>query len=183
MPLGYVYGKYVLIIKRQCSTGPCPAGQVFGIMENGFGCAPTECRLPQSTNFLQQLVPGGDGFCYQLGSRGPCSGSSELLGFNIIERKAECVDISNPLSPYFESLQLNELLDRTYNQRSAEFGDFEITLISQNSLNRNASATRRQELNTLGIFQSPTSTPATLLNPCRPGPNKGDNYKCSNPLL
>lgn len=164
-------------------AGPCPAGQVFSVLENGFGCAPAQCQVSQQESLLQQLVPGGDGLCYPLGTRGPCSAPSELLGYDVLGKESACVNVNDPLSPYFESSELNGLLDTMHKQRNPDFGDFEITFIKQNLLKFNSLSTRRQNLNTIGVFQFPNFSPKTLLNPCRPGPKRGNNYKCANPLV
>jgi hypothetical protein len=57
-----------------------------------------------------------------------------------------------------------------------------------NSINRAQPQTKMKnkiqrkqgEALTSGLFQVPSSVPDQLLNPCRPGAKKGNNFKCTN---
>ena len=165
--------------------GPCPASQVVAINSRGIlSCTPVECQSIESRDKeAQQLVPTEDGECYSLGSRGPCPSTTHLLGYDIFKRQLECVNIQDPFSPYFVSPGEDAFLDSLYNQFHPEY-DFSVFLAKQNSVERNATAQRRQDINTIGVFRLPSSPlPTTLLNPCRPGARNGLNYKCTNPLV
>ena len=129
-----------------------------------------------------QSVVSVDGVCYALGSRGPCNSISHMLGYDVFKRQPQCTNVEDPSSPYSSSPQEEESLDRVYNQLYPEYDDVRVWLIRQN-VNRNDTAQRRQDTNTVGIFQLPSSLPDSLLVPCRPGARRGLNYKCANPLV
>jgi hypothetical protein len=74
------------------------------------------------------------------------------------------------------------LLDSIYNHLHLESDEFRTSLVYQSLEGRNDTL-RRQGANTAGIFQFPSSSPDTLLNPCRTGARQGANYKCTNPLV
>lgn len=150
--------------------------------EGRLECTPSVC--PSRTQNGNRLIPFGEnGICYEFGTVGPCRPNTELLGYDVFERRGICVDIFDPSSPYFTSPDEDDVLDKIYNQVSAEYGDYQITLVEQNLLVRKDSAEERQEQNTLGIFQVPEALPEVLLNPCRPGAQRELNYKCMNPIL
>ena len=147
-----------------------------------LGCTPTECESIDGKNFLQQLVLVNKRGCYILGSRGPCSTTTQLLGYDIFKRRSQCVNLLDAFSPYFSSREENDLLDSFYNQLHPEYDEFQTSFVYQSLVVRNATL-RRQGANTAGIFQTPSLSIETLLNPCRTGARQGINYKCTNPLV
>jgi hypothetical protein len=95
----------------------------------------------------------------------------------------ECVNVQNDTSPYFTSPEEEALVDSIYNQRSPDFDDLRISMVFKSPVGTNDIGQRRQGATTGGIFQFPSFSPETLLNPCRPGARKEMNYKCTNPLV
>lgn len=156
-----------------------------------LSCSPAECNPGANEDSgLQQLIRYQDGFCYALGSTGPCPSSlidnklhnNNFLGYDVFKRQAQCVDVSAPESPYFTSFEEDSLLDSIFDQLYPYYDDYRVRLVQQNLLGkRNGTeiADARQDSNTAGVFQLPGS----LLNPCRPGSRNGNNFKCTNPLL
>ncbi|EFX79766.1 hypothetical protein DAPPUDRAFT_319198 [Daphnia pulex] len=71
------------------TQGPCQDGYVVSINQDGrLGCTPAECESIDGKDFLQQLVLANKA-CYVLGSRGPCSTTSQLLGYDIFKRRLQ----------------------------------------------------------------------------------------------
>ncbi|XP_057374681.1 uncharacterized protein LOC130695555 [Daphnia carinata] len=173
------------------SRGPCPAEQVMTISQGGrLFCAPAECPAVNGVDdSLQQLVPNGKGECFALGSTGPCS-ASQLLGYDVFERQLECVNTTDPSSPYFSlSSQERGLIDRAIldalllHQFHPDDNDLQFELIQQAKRGISKSKIQRQDATTAGIFQLPSSLPDPLLQPCRTGARQGENFKCTNPLI
>ena len=170
------------------SKGPCPAYEVLSVSSSGkLKCAPDSCQSNSKEKFfdafLIQFLPkimneyDKGGYCLALGTRGPCSSRCQFFGYNIFNKRGECVDISDPKSPYFSSTEENARLDEIFNKA----GKYTKVVVQK----REAShpRTRRQGSNTLGIFQQAGQIPASLLNPCQPGDRSGNNFKCTNPLV
>ncbi|XP_032781080.2 uncharacterized protein LOC116919237 isoform X1 [Daphnia magna] len=173
------------------SRGPCPAGQVMTISQGGrLFCTPDECPVINGENdSLQQLVPNDKGDCFALGSVGPCS-APQLLGYDIFERQLECVNITDPSSPYFPlSSQEGGLIDRIMLEAFMSYqfhpddNDLHFGLSQQAKRGIIKRKIQRQDANTAGIFQLPSSLPYPLLQPCRTGARQGENFKCTNPLI
>ncbi|XP_045026492.1 uncharacterized protein LOC116919237 isoform X3 [Daphnia magna] len=173
------------------SRGPCPAGQVMTISQGGrLFCTPDECPAINGENdSLQQLVPNDKGDCFALGSVGPCS-AAQLLGYDIFERQLECVNITDPSSPYFSSsFQERGPIDRVMldalllHQFHPDDNDLQFGLIQQAKRGIIKRKIQRQDASTAGIFQLPSSLPDPLLQPCRTGARQGENFKCTNPLI
>ncbi|XP_057374601.1 uncharacterized protein LOC130695482 [Daphnia carinata] len=173
------------------SRGPCPAEQVMTISQGGrLFCTPDECPVINSENdSQQQWVPNDRGGCFALGSTGPCS-ASQLLGYDVFERQLECVNTTDPFSPYFiPSPQESGLIDRALfdarlqRQFHPEDNDLYFGLIQQAKRGIIKSRIQRQDVNTAGIFELPSSLPDPLLQPCRTGARQGENFKCTNPLI
>ena len=145
-------------------------------------CTPSQCQPTQSPSGVPfQMVPFEDGQCFALGTCGPCPATPfQLLGYDVFERKAVCVNMEDPSSPYFSSPEEDELIDRFYDQNQPDFNDIRIILFQNNLLNTNRTVERRQGA---GVFQLPSRFPDLLLNPCRPGDQRGFNYKCTNPIV
>ena len=147
-------------------------------------CAQSECG--DSNDGQQQLVRfHQDGNCYALSSTGPCPNfwhpQTNFVGFDVFERRAQCVDITAPDSPYFSSVSEDAFLDSTFNQMYAQYDDYRVSLVQQQHYGRRngSAADSRQDTNTAGVFQLPGS----LLNPCRTGSRNGNNFKCTAPVL
>ncbi|KAI9556269.1 hypothetical protein GHT06_018843 [Daphnia sinensis] len=168
------------------TRGPCPAGQVMTISQGGrLFCAPAECPAINGENdSQQQLVPNGKGECFTLGSTGPCP-ASQLLGYDVFERELECVNITDPSSPYFSpSSQERGLIDALLlHQFHPDDNDLQFGLIQQAKQGIIKRKIQRQDATTAGIFQLPSSLPDPLLQPCRSGARQGENFKCTNPLI
>lgn len=156
-----------------------------GKLECGSNTCPSLDRYYQ--DFLLQLVPAkesriigsdddDDGFCYALGTRGPCS-PSELFGYNIFQAEGQCLDMEDPTTPYFSSPVENALLDELYNHTSEEPVKKSVTFFRSQQLSRN----RRQA--SFGIVQQSSTFPTSMLNPCQLGNRNGNNFKCTNPLV
>ncbi len=166
--------------------GPCPLGQVVAISRTGnIRCTPAECQF----NPNLPLAPYGDGFCYALGSLGPCRNQSfQLFGYDVFRRRSTCANVATFDSPYFVSEQEEVFLTNIFSQLLPDYDDYRVILVNdpQSSVGRrnwNATSIRRQGVNTAGVFQFPASLQDPLLNPCRPGARNGNNYKCTNPLV
>lgn len=167
---------------RLCLKGPCREGNVVTISPQGrLGCTPAECQSIDGEDKSLQLVPTENGVCYALGSHGPCSTTSQLLGYDIFKRRLQCVNIQDPSSSYFFSPREGEMLNSIYNQLYPEYDDYRISLVYESLEGRNDQ--RRQGANTFGIFQFPSSLLETLLQPCRTGARQGMNFKCTNPIV
>ena len=158
-------------------TGPCPLGQVVTFTRSrALGCLPIQCQA-RSNDPLRILVPAADGFCYDLGSRGPCSSlSSQLLAFDVFLQRPRCFEANSPTSPYFVSAQEDAFLSSTFDALYM-YDFYRVSLFQTDDNNR------RQDALTSGVFQVPSSLPEPLLNPCRPGARNGNNLKCTNPLV
>ena len=173
---------FVCIVISQF-VGPCPTGSVVTFnAADRLVCTPSQCRPIQSPSGLPfQMVPFGNGQCFALGTRGPCPATPfHLLGYDVFERRAVCVNMEDPSSPYFLSHEEDENIDRFYDQQQPDFNDIRVVLVQQNLLRRNGTAERRQGA---GVFQLPSRFPESLLNPCRPGDQRDFNYKCTNPIV
>lgn len=156
--------------------GPCPPGQVVALGQSGaLACLASQC---QSNDAGRQLAPFGIGFCYEIGSRGPCP-ESQYFGFDVFLQTVGCVDIRSPGTVYYTSVEEDAFLDETFNELYPDYSDYRVQLVNRR---RNATAKRRQ-FGLGGIFQVPSSFPEILLNPCRPGERNGNNFKCTNPLV
>lgn len=150
-------------------------------------CLPSKCLLNGSNLPLARY---NDGFCYALGSQGPCQSQSiQLFSYNVFRGQSLCVNVTALDSPYFLSEQEENELDSIFNQISPDYNDFRVFLVydpqytgSKRFLN--TTSIRRQGETTAGVFQLPTSLPADpQLNPCRPGAKNGNNFKCIDSLL
>ncbi len=153
-----------------------------GADDNRLVCSPSQCPSPVPINSPGgqpfQMVPfGNTGRCYALGTRGPCP-ASHLLGYDVFQLIAVCVNMEDPSLPYFSTPEEDEIIDRFYNQ--PELNSIQLVPFQQNSLRRNGTVQRRQGS---GVFQLPSRFPDTLLNPCRPGDRNNFNYKCTNPIV
>ena len=164
-------------------SGPCQSGYVVNFGQDGrLECAPSEC--PQSYFSVKPLIPMKEyGICYELGTTGPCNHTTELIGYDVFELRAKCVDVTEPLSPYFSSQEEENSVDDVYDQLYAEYDPYRILFVYKNQIEQKDSGKRRQGQNTLGSFQVSSSLPDVLLNPCRPGAQNGYNAKCINPIL
>lgn len=164
-------------------------------LSGALGCSPAQCQLtnPGGKNIIRQLAPAGNGFCYDIGSRGPClqpksSSKTQFFGFDVFTKMARCVDIRSPSTAYYTSVEEDAFLDANFNELYPEFSDYQVQLVKVATKRRNATAKRKQDGFGLGgIFRVPSDVPEyvpeALLNPCRPGSRYGNNYKCTNPLL
>ena len=171
-------------------------GQVLSIGQSGaLGCSPAQCQPTNQgrKNTIRQLAPAGNGFCYDIGSRGPClqpssSSKAQFFGFDVFSKTARCVDIRSPSTAYYTSVEEDAFLDATFNELYPEFSDYQVQIVKVAKRRGNATAKRKQdEFGLGGIFRVPSyipdNVPEALLNPCRPGSRYGNNYKCTNPLL
>ena len=159
--------------------GPCPPGQVMTLSsQDRLVCLPSQCPPVNGPDGQPlQMVPFGNGQCFALGTRGPCPASPiHLLGYDVFECKAVCVNMKDPSSPYFLSTEEDASIDSFYNQLHPEYDDFHVVLVAQNVLSRNDTAQRKQG----GVFQFPSSLPISLLAGCRPG---GSDSGCVNPIV
>ncbi len=145
-------------------------------------CTPSKFQLN-----AQPLALYKDGFCYSLGSQGPCRRQPfQLFGYyDVFQRDNLCVNVTSSDLSYFLSKQEEMLIDDIFEPK---FDDERIFLVTDTQKlvgkrNWNATSIRRQESITSGIFQLPTRLPTSLLNPCQPGARNGENYKCTNPLV
>lgn len=173
--------------------GPCQTGEVLIAHCGQLKCGPDVCQAPINylEDFLLQFVPetGDDddgAYCHALGTQGPCSSSYELYGYNIFELKGQCVNLEDPSSPYYSSAEENALLDEAYNQAnqgSTYLNDPNSTSNQPETTQAVYSRSRRQNMNSAGIFQMPSRFPSSLLNPCQLGDRNGNNFKCTNPLV
>ncbi|XP_046462657.1 uncharacterized protein LOC124208816 [Daphnia pulex] len=171
------------------SQGSCPNRQVLVITEDGrLNCEPLECQSINGGDDgrFQQLVPDEKGTCFALGSRGPCS-STQLLGYDIFKRQLQCV--VDPFSPESSASQQNELVDAVENKElylqdyiSERIGWIEY-LITLSLIQRSKLMEPIERQDTAGILQLPSSSPDSLLQPCRSGARSDNNFKCANPLV
>jgi hypothetical protein len=161
-----------------------------------LGCLPDECdniRRQQSIEAEEtQLLPSADdGLCYPLGSSCP-NDSSAIFDYDIFKMRPTCRVIKSSAANDDEAD-----LDEIYNQLYPEY-DFYRLILTYNNNRRNKLNRRLTggELNyrrklgiiqrkqggslTSGVFQVPSSLPDPLLNSCRPGAKKDNNFKCTN---
>ena len=144
-------------------------------MQSGaLGCSPAAQCLPSSNDPSKRLAPARDGFCYDLGSRGPCS-STQFFAFDVFSLTSRCFDARSSSSPYFTSAKEDAFLSNTFDALYV-YDFYRVHLVQQAN-------NKRQDANTAGLFQIPASLPEPLLNPCRPGARNGNNLKCTNPLV
>jgi hypothetical protein len=119
--------------------GPCPYGQVVAINSNeSLSCMKSKCPTiyefdEYSSDLWKQrqkpLVSTSDGRCHELGTAGRCSSyddASSLLGLDMLKNELECVDVTDPSSPYFSSQEENELLDSIFGEFYAEYNLFPV---------------------------------------------------------
>jgi len=140
----------------------------FGQNGDNLQCTPSQC--PFNGNENVPLVPFEDGQCYPLGSQGPCrSQPFQLLGYDVFERRAVCVNVTAIGSPYFELDEDIDILDENYNQLLPEYDYFRVSLLVPNPAGK-----RQGGALTGGLFQLPAKFPKD---------RNGNNYKCTNPIL
>ena len=140
-------------------------------------CAPSQCPSVEGPGGQPfQMIAIAEGQCFALGTRGPCPETPfHLLGYDIFQCKAVCVNMEDPSSPYFLSDEEDASIDRFYNQFHPEYDFLHVVLVDQNLASRNDTAQRKQGS---GVFQLPSHFPDSLLGGCRPG-GKG----CANPIV
>ena len=153
-------------------------------------CTPDECQASNisNSNSSMSFIPSDKGPCQAIGSRGTCSSaSSQFLGYDVFKRQLQCINVTDPTSPYFSYLRERRFDKKIFSQmpqieRKQKKIDVPIKTVHQNSLIKtNDTDNRRQS--TFGLFQFPTSVSNSLLQPCRPGVRNGFNQKCTNPLV
>jgi len=148
-------------------------------------CTPSECQFNANLPLARYI----DGLCYVFGSQGPCrSQPFQLFGYDVFKLRSICVNVTARDSPYFVSGQEAYFIDDTFNQLLPEYDDFRVFLVNsqQSSAKRrnwNSTPIERQGALTGGLFQLPSRLPNPQLNPCRPGAQNGNNYKCTNPIV
>ncbi len=111
----------------------------MAISPDGYlGCKLSKCPSNYDgykySSKQKQMVPTSDGKCYELGSDGPCSNygdTSSLLGLDILSNELECVNVTDPSSPYFFSEEENYLIDSVFDQFFPEYDFFRIYLVYQ----------------------------------------------------
>ena len=143
----------------------------------------------------KQLVPTKDGKCLELGSSSHCSSGyyddSQLVGFDILKNELECVDISDPWSPYYFSEEENQLIDSVYNQLYPEYDFFPIALVynSIHHQNRVTYDEDKKKKKTVGYSKKSDFSRRQFSGrtisipdnpPCRPGGGQG---KCTSKLV
>lgn len=143
-----------------------------------LGCTPAAVPPIDADNSRVQRVVTSDGTSFVLGSRGPCSSTSQILGYDIFKREIQCVDTSDPTSPYFSSAEEEALLDQIFHQFYPDYNEILPVMIYRNSI-ESETANRRQGENTIGLLQ----VPSVLLAPCRTGARRELNFKCVNPIM
>lgn len=121
--------KFISRIKsnfRKNQIGPCPLGQVLTFSRTGtIRCSPAECQF----NGILPLALYRDGFCYTLGSQGPCQRESfQLFGYDVFRQKSVCVDIT--ALPYFVSEQEVNFLDNIFVHLLPEYDDYRVSLVN-----------------------------------------------------
>ncbi len=157
-------------------------------VDGRLSCEPLECQTINGGDDgrFQQLIPDEKGTCFALGSLGPCS-STQLLGYDIFKRQLQCV--VDPFSPESSSSQQNELVDAAENRELysqdyiSERIDWIKYLISISLLQRSKLIEPVERQDAAGILQVPSSLPDSLLQPCRSGARRDNNFKCANPLV
>ncbi len=103
-------------------TGPCPLGQVVSINETrNIRCMPSKCQF----NANLPLAPYKDGFCYDLGSQGPCRSQEpfQLFGYDVFLKQTICVNVTGVDSPYFVPEQEEKFMDPRFNHLLPAFDD------------------------------------------------------------
>lgn len=199
---------FTCLLSFPISSGPCPYRYVLTIDSAGsLSCTPSQCpELPATVygdgaiyghSRQVQWVPTKNGVCYELGTSGPCSSyesQGQLLGYDVLKRQLECVDITNSTSPYFSSCEEKDLLDSVYDQFHPEYDVFRIWLAYQslhleeavkygkkkkNKKTIKGGGYERRQQGTLGAIQFPSSN-IPLLNPTRTGTGQG---KGTNPIV
>ncbi|XP_046463832.1 uncharacterized protein LOC124209730 [Daphnia pulex] len=166
------------------TQGPCPYGQVVAISsDNSLRCKASKCpptydSYYNSNSKPKQMVPTSDGKCYELGTAGPCSSyddTSSLLGLDMLKNELECVDVTDPWSPYFFSQEENDLLDSVFDQFYPEYDFFRIYLVYQGLQHENELKYGKKKK---GSKQHPRRQGGTSISvpsnpPIRPGNGQG----------
>jgi len=154
----------------------------IGQTGDNLQCTPSQCPLNGNENV--PLVPFEDGRCYPLGSQRPCrSQPFQLLGYDVFERRAVCVNVTAIGSPYFEVEeeidQIDTNINKDYNQLLSKYDDFRVSFFAIKPAGK-----RQGDAHVTGLFHLMSNFPKDpLLNPCRSGARNRNNYKCTNPIL
>jgi hypothetical protein len=112
-----------------------------------------------SKPWQKQFVPTSDGKCYELGSDGPCSNNADtLFGLDILKNELECIDVTDPTSPYFFSKEENDLLDSAFTEFSPEYNLFHIYMAYQSLQHVQAEKDGKKKKAPKGTYQRRQST-------------------------
>lgn len=180
-----------LLITQYFTQGPCPDYEVVTpSASGGLKCKPNVCKATFETieDFILQLFPFPDDqnyygqTCFAMGTIGPCYTPDKVLGYNIFDRRGECVDLLDPTTPYFLSPELNAKLDEAFNEDGKEDFKFENWMTMSPKIHPRAPRKGRQA-NTRGVMQVNNNYGSSTMNSCQPGGKSGNNVKCSNPLV
>lgn len=142
------------------------------------------------------------GSCLAMGTSGSWCSPNGVLGYNIFQRRGECIDLKDPTTPYYSSPESNAELDSAY---EVEIPCKEKNTCSDNELNLNAKSNKvgaefLGKKNKTVIDDEMMSITVTriqrqmsklskglanipLLGACQPGDRTEDNYKCTNPAV
>ena len=153
-------------------------------------CTPDECQASNisNSNSSMSFIPSDKGKCQAIGSRGTCSSaSSQFLGYDVFKRQLQCINVTDPTSPYFSYLRERRFDKKIFSQmpqieRNQRKIDVPVKTVHTNLLIKTNDTNNRRQ-GTFGIFQVPSSVSNSLLQPCRPGVRNGFNQKCTNPLV
>lgn len=147
-------------------------------------CQPNVCRVAPGfrKDIVLQLFPhrfdylDPPGSCYPIGS--PCFFPTQVLGYNVFERRGECVDLLDSRTQYHTDPEVNALLDDFYNSPETEMQETPMP-----SDRQYARPQRRAQQSNNKLFQSSISVPEAILNSCQPGGQTGTNFKCTHPVV
>jgi hypothetical protein len=175
--------------------GPCPYGQVVAInSDESLSCMKSKCPAiyefdEYSSDYWKQkqkqLVPTSDGRCHELGTTGRCSNydyTYSLLGLDILKNELECVDVTDPSSPYFSSQEENDILDSIFDEFYTEYNLFPV-YVAYLSVKQEHEAKYGKKKDPKGTYerrQSSTVIGAPSNPSCRPGSGQG---KCGSTLV
>jgi hypothetical protein len=133
----------------------------------------------------KQLVPTSDGRCHELGTTGRCLNydyTYSLLGLDILKNELECVDVTDPSSPYFSSQEENDILDSIFDEFYTEYNLFPV-YVAYLSVKQEHEAKYGKKKDPKGTYerrQSSTVIGAPSNPSCRPGSGQG---KCGSTLV
>lgn len=157
---------------------PSPSGKLE--------CKPNVCQSVNEEGLTLQAFPhsldGQDqtGSCLPIGHQ--CS-HFKVLGYNIFERRGECVDLQDSRTHYHFDPEMNDMLEEAYDL-GPQLAEPELQLpVKLNGTGWSRGSRLRRHVHKTQLFQSSTYIPEPILHACQPGDRTGNNFKCTHPVV